>query len=433
MISLQIDTLGRLTWLDVVPDRVGDARPAEFEWQRLFDLMGLEIGEFTSVPPRLTPHHFADERVAWEGAFPEDAGASLRIEAAALAGRPASLQLVTAHAPLEQPAAPASGPGSSARLPVAVIAFIGVLLLLVLTVIFGGLYVAQRNIRNGRGDPRGARRLGFAVAGVLGAAWLVGEHSYTPSDVNDFLRMLIGAGALGGLTWALYLAIEPFMRRHAPEALIGWTRFVDGRLADPLVGRDVLFGCAAGVLVRLLDLVPMTLSERVETAGSYIGLPMGSPTALFGEIVSTATISLLMGLGLSFLYGLTFLATGRRAWISYAGWLFVFAAPGFIGGLTINGARPSATWLTAIFWALAWAVWLFVLFRPGILVFLVMATSASLLTLSLPTLDFGSWYSASMVAGLAIFLGVAAYAFYRCVAWKGVSWRHSAATSGPSG
>ena len=64
MISLQIDTLGRLTWLDVVPDRVGDARPAEFEWQRLFDLMGLEIGEFTSVPPRLTPHHFADERVA---------------------------------------------------------------------------------------------------------------------------------------------------------------------------------------------------------------------------------------------------------------------------------------------------------------------------------------------------------------------------------
>lgn len=419
MISLQIDTLGRLTWLDVVPDRVGDARPAEFEWQRLFDLMGLEIGEFTSVPPRLTPHHFADERVAWEGAFPEDAGASLRIEAAALAGRPASLQLVTAHAPLEQPAAPASGPGSSARLPVAVIAFIGVLLLLVLTVIFGGLYVAQRNIRNGRGDPRGARRLGFAVAGVLGAAWLVGEHSCTPSDVNDFLRMLIGAGALGGLTWALYLAIEPFMRRHAPEALIGWTRFVDGRLADPLVGRDVLFGCAAGVLVRLLDLVPMTLSERVETAGSYIGLPMGSPTALFGEIVSTATISLLMGLGLSFLYGLTFLATGRRAWISYAGWLFVFAAPGFIGGLTINGARPSATWLTAIFWALAWAVWLFVLFRPWILVFLVMATSASLLTLSLPTLDFGSWYSASMVAGLAIFLGVAAYAFYRCVAWKG--------------
>ncbi len=63
------------------------------------------------------------------------------------------------------------------------------------------------------------------------------------------------------------------MRRHAPEALIGWTRFIDGRLADPLVGRDILFGHAAGVLVRLLNLVPLALSERVQTAGRYIGLP----------------------------------------------------------------------------------------------------------------------------------------------------------------
>ena len=56
-----------------------------------------------------------------------------------------------------------------------------------------------------------------------------------------------------------------------------------------LVGRDVLFGCAAGVLVRLLDLVPMALSEWAETAGSYIGLPIASPAALFGVVISTAT------------------------------------------------------------------------------------------------------------------------------------------------
>jgi len=421
MISLRIDTLGRLTWLDVVPDPVGDTQTsAQYAWPRLFELMGLEIAEFTSVPPRLTPHHFADERVAWEGAFPEDTGASLRIEAAALGGRPASLQLVTAHAPLEQPAAPASTADSGFGLAGAAAVLIGVVFILLFLVgIFGGLYVAQRNIRNGRGDTRAARRLGFGVAVVLGVAWLVGEHAYSLIDINDFLRMLIVAGALGGLTWALYLAVEPFMRRHAPEALIGWTRFIDGRLADPLVGRDILFGCAAGVLVRLLDLVPLALSERVQTAGSYIGLPIASPTELFAGVVSAATNSLLLALGLSFLYGLTFLATGRRAWVSYAGWLILFAAPGFISGLTINGARPSATWFTAIFWALAWAVWLLVLFRPGILVLLVMATTSSLLTLSLPTLDFGSWYSPSLVAGLAIFLAVSVYAFYRCVAWKG--------------
>ena len=421
MLSLQLDTLGRLTWLDVVPDPVGEARGSTaFEWPRLFELMGLEMVEFRSVPPRLTPDRYADERVAWQGAFPEDAGTSLRIEAAALGGHPISLRRFTADAPLEPPVAPSSSPGSGFRLGLAAAVVVGVAFILVfLTVIFGGLYVAQRNIRNGRGDTRGARRLAYGLAVSLGATWLFGEHTYSPSDINDFFRMLVVAGALGGLTWALYLAVEPFMRRHAPEALIGWTRFIDGRLADPLVGRDLLFGCAAGVLLRLLDLVPLALSARAETAGNYLGLPIGSVTELFATVVGSATISLLLALGLSFLYGLSFVATGRRAWLAYAGWLVLFAAPGFIGGgLTINGIRPSATSLTAIVWALSWAVWLFVLFRPGILVFLAMSTTATLLTLSLPTLDFSSWYSQSMVAGLGGFFIVTVYAFYRCVPWK---------------
>ncbi len=66
--------------------------------------------------------------------------------------------------------------------------------------IFGGLHAAQRNIRNGRGDTRGARRRGFRVAVVLGVAWLVDEYADFRIDINDFLWMLIVAGALGGLT-----------------------------------------------------------------------------------------------------------------------------------------------------------------------------------------------------------------------------------------
>ena len=37
----------------------------------------------------------------------------------------------------------------------------------------------------------------------------------------------------------------------------------------------------------------------------------------------------------------------------------------------------------------------------------------------LPALDFGSWYSPSLVSGLAIFLALSVYAFCRCVAWRG--------------
>ncbi len=74
--------------------------------------MGLESADFTPVPPRLSPDHFADERVAWDGAFPEDPQASLRIEAAALGGRPTSVRFFTHWSPREQLAPPHRAPGS---------------------------------------------------------------------------------------------------------------------------------------------------------------------------------------------------------------------------------------------------------------------------------------------------------------------------------
>ncbi|MFQ5528062.1 MAG: hypothetical protein ACE5GX_17620, partial [Thermoanaerobaculia bacterium] len=74
---------------------------------------------------------------------------------------------------------------------------------------------------------------------------------------------------------------------------------------------------------------------------------------------------------------------------------------------------------TSIFWVLCWALWLFVLFRLGILVFVAMATTSWILEETLPSLDFSAWYSWSMTAGLLLFCALAAYSFYRCVEWKG--------------
>ena len=48
--------------------------------------------------------------------------------------------------------------------------------------------------------------------------------------------------------WVLYLALEPYVRRYWPQAMISWTRALGGRWRDPLVGRDVLYGVVLGVL-----------------------------------------------------------------------------------------------------------------------------------------------------------------------------------------
>ena len=126
-----------------------------------------------------------------------------------------------------------------------------------------------------------------------------------------------------------------------------------------------------------------------------------------------------LALGMSFLYGLSFVALRRRPWVAFAMWLFLFGGIGFVPGIQINGVNISATTMTSVFWLLTSALWLFVLFRLGILAFVALGITADLLASTLPTLDFSAWYASSVIGGLTIFFGVAAYAFYRSVAWKG--------------
>jgi hypothetical protein len=70
--------------------------------------------------------------------------------------------------------------------------------------------------------------------------------------------------------WLFYIALEPYERRFWPQLLIGWTRALSGHLRDPLVGRDVLVGVAAGTIGALLiasrDLLPRLL-----------GMPLAAP------------------------------------------------------------------------------------------------------------------------------------------------------------
>src|SRR5439155_1266433 len=52
--------------------------------------------------------------------------------------------------------------------------------------------------------------------------------------------------------WLFYVALEPYVRRFWPQLLIGWTRALSGGLRDPLVGRDILAGVAAGTVGAVL-------------------------------------------------------------------------------------------------------------------------------------------------------------------------------------
>lgn len=139
--------------------------------------------------------------------------------------------------------------------------------------------LALRNLRQGRGDRRGAMRLAAFFLAVRFLVWVFESH-HVPTAGGE-LGNLLFVGLESAIFWAvlggmLYLALEPVLRRRWPERLIGWTRLLAGDFRDPLVGRDILAGTVAGVAVilaiQLSLLLPQWLGRTPGIPALWVGL-----------------------------------------------------------------------------------------------------------------------------------------------------------------
>jgi hypothetical protein len=113
--------------------------------------------------------------------------------------------------------------------------------------------LARRNVKAGRGDRRGAARAAGALFAITLVAWLFrGTIGVFAADVERFFATVAAGLFDGALMWLTYLALEPYIRRHAPDTLIGWTRLLAGRWRDPQVAVDVMIGVSAGLAMTLI-------------------------------------------------------------------------------------------------------------------------------------------------------------------------------------
>jgi hypothetical protein len=73
-------------------------------------------------------------------------------------------------------------------------------------------------------------------------------YHYVPqAEYISVQFILLGAPLLFALlAWLGYMAVEPYGRQSWPKLMVSWQRLLNGRLRDPLVGRDVLLGIVAG-------------------------------------------------------------------------------------------------------------------------------------------------------------------------------------------
>src|SRR5262245_36450065 len=170
MVGLSLDAQGRLIRLQVIPPEKEDA-PREAgppDWRPLFAAAELDPAQLRSVDPAWVSLAASEVREAWEGTWP-GSDEPLRVEAAAFHGRPVFFRLIGPWTkPERMPSA--EDEASKQQSQSILLTIIGG------TAILGGILLAFRNYVRGRGDRRGAFRLGAFIFASHIVLWVCRTH-----------------------------------------------------------------------------------------------------------------------------------------------------------------------------------------------------------------------------------------------------------------
>jgi eukaryotic-like serine/threonine-protein kinase len=403
MARVGLDADGRLISLLVVPDErtpPGAAAP-EPDWGPLLRATGVDATSLVPVPPEWAPPVFADRRSAWKGSWPGKPDVPLRIEAAAANGKPVSLRIVLPWTRPAEALEPERGVGHRASQLMRVVAP-GV-------VVLAAGFVALRNVRRGRGDRRGALRLAL----YLGAArflWFLGAHHLASTDEFDlFMSHLSHATLWVGLAYVFYLAIEPYARRLWPRMLVSWVRVLDGGFRDPLVGRDLLVGAAAGAWValvgRLQFWIPAVLggTSALPTFGHWTLEPLRGTVPAFVSVVGIHTGALL-----EIIFPMTWLLILRLLLRRTAPAAVVAGLLGSILFYPETGSIPGYI----VGMGFTMALFFGVLFRFGLLAFAALYYVLRLLDQLPLTLHPDGWYLGAVLLALTFIAAPALWGFW---------------------
>jgi serine/threonine-protein kinase len=366
MSRLRLDTNGRLVALEVEPDSIGSQAPtSDPDVSALFSAAGLDPARFQTATPQRVPPMSTDARMAWVGGYGDDRSEQLRVEAAFWEGRPVFFTIS------------GSWQSPDADVPLRVIVNQAVVGLATTT----ALVFAWRNIRAGRGDRRGARRVAFLVlllsAGAL--ALSVSDWTSGPRKLTEAFGFSCVIAAVYG---CLYLGVEPLLRRNWPDALISWTRALGGQVRNPLVASHVLAGLGlqlAGFIAGRVLFVsePLRAPFRVDSLDSSatsLGLVLLYSTLALGYVILFIMVIVVLRLAL------------RRTWIADLIGSVVFSAVLNTGAVTDAGDL-----LGIIYFILHALVILWLLRRFGFLAVLVgMIAEFNIVT---QPLVYSTWYT----------------------------------------
>jgi hypothetical protein len=211
--------------------------------------------------------------------------------------------------------------------------------------------------------------------------------------------------------WLLYIALEPFVRRRWPQILVSWARLLSGGWCDPLIGRDVLVGCAAGVgmacLLRLTVWVPNVRGHPDATPGAGQLSALSGVSSVLSMLISGPLWAMAGVVPILFLlFLLRILLRSER--VAAVGLVFILTA---LGVDTVPIWHSQAPWIVLPLTLMLEALTVFTLMRFGVLAVIV-STFVHLCFWNFPiTLQISAWYSGIGYAVLFVVLAIALYGF----------------------
>ena len=389
-----VDWHGRLTYLLAAPE--GPVTPRPLDWRPLLEATGVDVPSLRAIPPRLLPSVPFDARAAWSGTYSGDA-TPIRVEAAAWQGRPVFMRVTGAWDEAKDPLARmAFSGGPNLFFPVTI-----------LIVVISALLLAWRNLRLRRGDRQGAFRFAivffaiYFVARALNAQYADGLSGLL-DGIWDYA--IEPSAATAAVLFALYIAFEPFARKKWPEQLISWTRLLSGRVRDPMVGRDVLIGVAAGLLHGIFSHGGRILVSRLSGDQTvplfYPGIHLLGVRYTLGSILTWLTQSVARAMGMIMILILLTILLRKRALA--AGALFLVFLTIYM--INVGGQHE----LIPVYVTVA-ALETFVVVRYGLIALAVLQTTFFVIFYAYA--ETSSWIAALTMIHVAAIVALALWAF----------------------
>jgi hypothetical protein len=278
-------------------------------------------------------------------------------------------------------------------------------LILLTSLLSGAVFLARRNYRQGRGDRAGALRLACVMFALEIGLWLCRSHFAAFGDaLGLFIIAVSTALFISGVTWLLYLAVEPWVRRHWPQTIISWSRLLSGAVRDPLVGRDILFGVILGVgwtlifQIRAIPMMRMGAAPWLLSTDSLMGgrEALGAWLQHWPQSIQSTLVFFFLLFGLKVLL--------RKEWVAAIAFVAIFAVPRGLTSTYMAVEMPAQI--------VVYAVAVLIVLRFG-LVPLACAIFTVNLMANLPvSSDFSAWYMTTSILVLLSVVALAGWGFY---------------------